>query len=56
MVNSTDIHPYLDYLIRRLEETLEEKYKGDFSFQISGNHRLIAAHNYRPDITWTKEK
>jgi len=48
----------IEDLIQRLEAALKQKYGGNFSYQVSANHRLIAAHNYRPDINWpprTKE-
>jgi hypothetical protein len=48
-----DEDAYLIAAIQHLQDVLERKYGGNFSFQISGNHRLIAAHNYRPDITWS---
>ena len=46
----------IEDLIRQLEAALVQQYGGSFSYQISAQHRLIAAHNYRPTITWDEPK
>lgn len=56
MQSTPELDLELTDLVMRLEAALIKKYGGNFSYTISANHRLLAAHNYRPDIHWSRTK
>lgn len=58
MPRSPNLDTEVGELIDKLEQALIREYGGEFSYLISAQHRVIATHNYRPDIKWpnrTKE-